>query len=53
MTARHPTPQERDDASGVAKVDPMELLRAMLAISPEDAASARDDAAKAGQRPKD
>ncbi len=31
-------------------LDPTELLRAMLAISPEDAASAREDAAKAGER---
>jgi len=32
--------------------DPIDLLRAMLAINPEDAASAREDAAKAGERQK-
>lgn len=40
----------------LASPDPLDLLRAMLAISPEDAASAREDAAeatKAGKRPTD
>ncbi len=35
------------DSGGEAAVDPLDLLRAMLAITPEDAASAREDAAKA------
>lgn len=42
---------ERPDAvrptSDGNPVDPVDLLRAMLAISPEDAASAREDAAEA------
>ena len=37
-------PDERD----LAGKDPMEVLRAALAISPEDAKQARDDAAKKG-----
>jgi hypothetical protein len=49
MTREEPTPGKGDepglpDAHGV---DPMDFLRAMLAISPEDAASAREDAAEA------
>lgn len=39
-----PSDPTLDDAQGV---DPVELLRAMLAISTEDAASAREDAAEA------
>ncbi len=34
----------------VVGVDPKDFLRALLRISPEDAASAREDAAKAGER---
>ncbi len=42
----------RDAASGPDEanrldVDPVELLRAMLAISPEDAVAVREDAAEA------
>ncbi len=50
MTARRPIPDDRDapntppDAQGL---DPVEMLRAMLAISPEDAAAVREDAAEA------
>lgn len=43
-----------DSGGGEAAVDPVDLLRAMLKISPEDAASAREDAAEAmkpGERP--
>jgi hypothetical protein len=36
-----PTPDDVPD------IDPTDLLRAILAISPEDAASAREDAAEA------
>ncbi len=47
------TPDERDerrepDERDLAGKDPMEVLRAALAISPEDAKQARDDAAKRG-----
>lgn len=41
---------ERDTQASllpVAHVDPTDLLRAMLAISPEDAAAVREDAAEA------
>ncbi len=49
MSQRKPSPHERDepalpDAQGV---DPTDLLRAMLAIRPEDAAAVREDAAEA------
>lgn len=49
MTARQPSSDDPlvlagPDAHGVG---PTDLLRAMLAISPEDAASAREDAAEA------
>lgn len=36
---------DRPDTAGV---DPEEFLRALLRISPEDAAKAREEAAKAG-----
>jgi hypothetical protein len=45
VTHHDPTPLEHDDDH--QSVDPVDVLRAMLAISPEDAASAREDAAKA------
>lgn len=46
MTARQSNPKEPAlaDAHGV---DPTDLLRAMLAINPEDAAAVREDAAEA------
>jgi hypothetical protein len=41
-------PAERDpDERDLADRDPVEVLRAMLAISPEDAEKVREDAAKA------
>ncbi len=33
--------------ASLTEVDPLDLLRAMLAISPEDAAAVREDAAEA------
>ncbi len=51
-------PNSRNEVPAVtdaSNVDPTDLLRAMLAITPEDAASAREDAAKAmkpGEQPK-
>ncbi len=49
MTTRQPGPETRDESSVVDAhgVDPTDLLRAMLAISPEDAAAVREDAAEA------
>ncbi len=49
MTTRHPTPDDRDAPSlpDLDNLDPTDLLRAMLAISPEDAAAVREDAAEA------
>ncbi len=54
MTARHPTPEEREGAALVDAqgLDPTDLLRAMLAISREDAAAVREDAAEA-MKPED
>lgn len=56
MTVRQPARDDRDepvqpDAHGV---NPADLLRAMLTISPEDAAAVREDAAEAmkpGEQP--
>jgi hypothetical protein len=39
--------EEQSDSGEREPVDPIDLLRAMLAISPEDAAAAREDAAEA------
>ncbi len=51
MVVQHPTPEPRDEPSlaDAEAVDPTDLLRAMLAISPEDAAAVREDAAEAMQ----
>lgn len=43
---RKPDPTEAD----LAGHDPVEVLRRALAISPEDAAKVREDAAKAAQK---
>jgi len=46
MASRHPTPEDREpDERDLAGKDPLEVLRAALAISPEDAKKVRDDAA--------
>ncbi len=48
MTTDHPQPSERNELTGQPRdLDPTDLLRAMLAISPEDAAAVREDAAEA------
>lgn len=49
MTARQPAPAERDEPAleAVQGLDPTDLLRAMLAISPDGAAAVRKDAAEA------
>lgn len=45
VSAEGREPDERD----LAGKDPLEVLRAALAISPEDAKKVRDDAAKAAE----
>lgn len=47
MTEPETIPRDTPDERDLADHDPVEVLRRMLAISPEDAARAREDAAKA------
>lgn len=42
-----PLPTGKADEPTPPDVDPVELLRAMLSISPDDAAAVREDAAEA------
>ena len=58
---RHPTPEERDasvstssnpDERDLAGKDPLAVLRAALAISPEDAKQVREDAAVKAEKQK-
>ncbi len=49
VTEQHSTSKQQPEATTDCAhgLDPTDLLRAMLAISPEDAAAVREDAAKA------
>jgi len=48
--AAKPDPDPAPDESDLADKDPVDVLRRMLAISPQDAEQVREDAAKA-QKP--